>query len=104
VLHVRGWLAVSVAPAELPDDVHVFLSDNQGRRYGIDTRRKERLDVGEHFNRPALNECGYEATADISLLQGDFELSLVYTTGSKAFACPQCTVPVRIRPAVERDR
>ncbi|MBP2194650.1 hypothetical protein [Pantoea cypripedii] len=96
LLNSQGWLAASVSPAEVPDKVYLVLSGNEGKRYFFDTERKTRPDVGDYFKQPLLNSSGYETTADVSNLNGDYQLGLAYSRGNDLFVCPQFNVPVKI--------
>ena len=96
LLTIHGWIAASVDPAEVPENVYLVLSSLEGKRYFIDTRRTQRPDVGTHFNQPLLNSSGYTATADVSTLNGDFYLGLAYSRGKELFICPKFDISVRI--------
>lgn len=96
LLNAQGWLAVSISPAAVPDNVYLVLSDSKGKRYLFETRRKSRQDVGEYFRQPSLNSSGFESTADVSNLNGDYKLGLAYSKGNDLFVCTQFNVPVKI--------
>lgn len=89
LLNVNGWLALSVDAAELPDKTYLMLTNEQGKRYFIETQRTERPDVSAHFNKPQLNQSGYQVTADVTKLAGDYTLGLAYEKGKSMFMCPQ---------------
>ena len=95
-LNINGWLAASVENAEVPDKVYLVLSSNEGKRYFLDAKRTQRLDVGTHFNKLALNSSGYEAKANVSDLVGQYHLGLAYLKGNEIFVCPQFNIPVKL--------
>ncbi|ADU70296.1 hypothetical protein [Pantoea sp. At-9b] len=96
LLNVQGWLVASVTPAQLPDNVYVMLSDADGKRFLFNAQRKSRPDVGAYLKQPSLNSSGYELTADVSKLNGDYKLGLAYSKDNELFICPQFKVPVKI--------
>lgn len=96
LLHICGWLAASVDLTEVPDKVYLVLSNSQGERYFIDTKRTQRPDVGTHFNKPGLNLSGYETTANVSNLVGQYHLKLAYLKGNELFICPQFNIQVKL--------
>ncbi|QGR07380.1 hypothetical protein CTZ24_13520 [Pantoea phytobeneficialis] len=96
LLNIQGWLAASVSPAEVPDNIYLVLTDSEGKRHLFDTEHVTRPDVGEYFKQPSLNSSGYQSTADVSNLNGDYKLGLAYARDNELFVCPQFNVPVKI--------
>ena len=95
-LNINGWLAASVSLAEVPEKVYLVLSNAEGRRYFIDAKRTQRLDVGAYFNKPAMNLSGYEAKANVSNLIGSYHLGLAFLRDNELFICPQFHVPIKL--------
>lgn len=96
LLSIRGWMAASIAPAEVPDNIYMVLSDREGKRYLFDTKRMQRPDVGATFKQPQLNSSGFLSKANVSNLHGDYKLGLAYSKDNELFICPQFKVPVKI--------
>ncbi len=96
LLNIHGWLAASIDPATIPDSVYLVLSDLEGKRYFIDTKRTQRPDVGAYFNEPLLNSSGYASVVDVSNLSGEYYLGLAYSRDEEIFMCPQFNLPVKI--------
>ena len=98
VIRVTGWLvaAIDIDKASLPDAVYVVLTDNQGNRKFLKTRRMRRMDVGAYFKRPELNDSGYSTMADVSTLSGQFTLGLAIKKGNEIKICSQFKIPVTI--------
>jgi hypothetical protein len=89
LLNIHGWLAASVNLAEVPEKVYLVLSNAEGRRYFVDTKRTQRPDVGAHFKEPALNLSGYASKTRVSNLIGDYKLGLAYLKDNEILICPQ---------------
>lgn len=96
LLNINGWLAASVDPSEVPENVYLVLSGLEGKRYFIDTKRTQRPDVGAYFKNSSLNSSGYASAANVSDLSGDYSLGLAYSRRNELFVCPQFNIPVRI--------
>ncbi len=73
VLVLRGWTAVSVAPAVLPNRVAVALD---GRPAEATVRTTARLDVARMFQQAALARSGYEATLRAPARPGSYRLEV----------------------------
>lgn len=95
-LNINGWLAASVDPSEVPENVYLVLSGIEGKLYFIDTRRTQRPDVGAHFKNSSLNSSGYTSAANVSELRGDYSLGLAYSRSNQLFVCSQFNIPVKI--------
>lgn len=95
-LDISGWLAASVDRADVPDRVYLVLSNAEGKRYLIDTKRTQRPDVGGYYNKAELNYSGYAATANVSKLFGQYHLGLAYLKGTEIIVCPQFNLTVKL--------
>ena len=96
LLAVKGWLVASVEAADVPDTVYLVLSNAEGKRYLFDAERTQRIDVGKHFKKPALNYSGYEVVANVSKLFGQYHLGLAYEKDNNILVCPQFSIPIEI--------
>lgn len=96
LLKVSGWLALKNAPRL--GDVFLLLKSDGGQGKLIKTKRVFRPDVGAHFKNDALNWTGYAATADVSSLNGTYELGLAFKPKGveKLLVCPKFNIPVNI--------
>ncbi len=92
ILEVNGWLAPLASKATLPDKTYLVLSNEQGKRYFIETRPNERPDVAEFFKQPPMKAAGFAIKADVSKLEGDALMGLAYAKGGTLFLCPQFKV------------
>jgi len=96
LLKISGWLATSVEHGTLPEKVYLVLQDEKKKSYFIDTKRTKRPDVAKYFNMPSLDLTGYEATADVFKLVGQYRLELAYLKNDEILICPQFNIPVKI--------
>lgn len=96
LLKINGWLATSTKLGTVPDKVYVVLSDEKKKSYFIDTKQTKRPDVAKHYNMPSLDLTGYEATANVSKLVGQYRLKLAYLKNDEIFVCPQSNITVKI--------
>ncbi|MEB0013781.1 hypothetical protein QN379_13960 [Glaciimonas sp. Gout2] len=94
LLRVNGWLADSIEKATLPEAVYITLTDENGKRRYLNTRRILRADVGSHFKDSRLNNSGYSMVANVSSLRGNYSLGLAIKTLGKTMTCPQFHLPV----------
>ncbi|MHB1036357.1 MAG: hypothetical protein ACYC35_02935 [Pirellulales bacterium] len=98
VLSVRGWLAVSVKDGVAADAVFVTLTREQGNgTYYIRARSTPRLDVNQQFGQPDMADVGFEVTADVSGMEGNFVLGLARTYKGRRESCQQCRLPILIQ-------
>jgi hypothetical protein len=95
-LNIHGWLVASADLPDVSDKVYVVLSDANGKRYFIDTKRTQRPDVGAHFKEPALSLYGYTSKALVSNLVGDYNLGLAYLKGNEILICSQFNIPIKL--------
>ena len=95
-LKISGWLVASTDKAVLPEAVYVLLTDRQGNHKYLKTHLILRPDVGEYYNRPALNASGFETIADISALEGQYTLGLAMKQSGKIQRCRQFKIPATI--------
>jgi hypothetical protein len=96
LLEVQGWLALSVDRAVLPEAVYIVLTDSQGKHRYLRTRAMLRPDVGAAFKRPELEKAGYRTLADISSLEGEFNLGVAARQANKVEICPQFKVSTTV--------
>jgi hypothetical protein len=97
LLSVAGWLALSTKTGDLPDRVLLVLTDLSGTRSFVEPRRTRRVDLGTHFAVREMVDAGFEATFDVSRLQGRFTLALAYEDAGSLRMCPQFSVPLTLR-------
>jgi hypothetical protein len=86
-LSAHGWLATAQGTA--PAHVVLVLTDEAGRHFLVPTRRTQRPDVAARFGQPALQDSGYEASADVASLRGPFHLTVGYEDQGRIKTCPQ---------------
>ncbi len=91
---MNGWLAKSAENGQIPESVKLVLSATDGRHYLLKTRKTLRPDVGSYFKKKELGASGYEATADVSGLHGNYTLGLAYEENGIMKLCPM--VPIFI--------
>lgn len=96
LLRINGWLAVSVEKTALRGAVYVVLTDVQGKHKYLRTHATPRPDVGAYFKKPELNESGYATTADISALEGQYNLGLAVKQFNQIKICPQFNIGTTI--------
>lgn len=95
LLTVNGWLAKSAENGQIPESVKLVLSATDGRHYLLKTRKTLRPDVGSYFKKKELGASGYEATADVSGLHGNYTLGLAYEENGIMKLCPQFNIPTQ---------
>jgi hypothetical protein len=87
-LRVRGWAAISVAPATLADQLFVRLTDAAGHaRVSAVTGREARADVAAHYGQPALTNAGFDTMIDLAGLSGPTTLSLEALRDGRRWTC-----------------
>ncbi len=101
MLRVNGWLATSLDKAMLQDTVYVVLTDDHGNRSYLRTQRTPRPDVGEYLKNPELKDCGFSTLGDISLLEGQYILSIAVKHSDKIKIYPQFKIPITITKSQE---
>ena len=72
----------------------VVLSSEAGSVRYLNTRRTLRPDVAAAHHLPQMAAAGYEATIDISDLQGRFDLGLAWIYQGKLQQCRQIKIPL----------
>jgi hypothetical protein len=88
-LRLRGWAAISVAPATLADQLYVRLTDPSGRsRVSAVTGREARPDLAAHYGQPALTNAGFDTMIDLAGLSGPAKLSLEALRDGRRWTCP----------------
>lgn len=97
LLNVRGWLAKSAEEGLLPDSVLLVLKSSKGGNTFIETHKTPRPDVGAYFKKPTLNPSGYESTADVSAIVGNYTLGVAFAEGNHIEICPQFKVPADLK-------
>lgn len=102
LLKVSGWIVSSLESSSLPDAVFLVLSDKEGKHKLIKTRAISRPDVGAHFNKPAISECGYTSFTDVSELEGIYTLGIAIKQDDKIFLCPQFKIPTTIHKIAKK--
>jgi hypothetical protein len=95
-LNIHGWLATDVNLPLIPENIHLIISDERGRRWFLDAVKSSRPDVGNHFQQPLLDLSGYKIFADVSGLKGNYSLTLAYSNGGDFFSCSQFNIPISI--------
>ena len=93
-LSLAGWVAVAAQQGTLPDAAVVVLSSEAGSVRYLNTRRTLRPDVAAAHHLPQMAAAGYEATIDISDLQGRFDLGLAWIYQGKLQQCRQIKIPL----------
>ncbi len=87
-LRLRGWAAISVAPATLADQLFVRLTDAAGRsRVSAVAGREPRPDVAAHYGQPALTNAGFDTRIDLAGLSGPATLSLEALRDGRRWTC-----------------
>lgn len=95
---VHGWLAYSTQSGELYDQIFLVITDSEGTRRFISTRKESRGDLSEVFHQEALESSGFVSTIDASILTGKSKLGLVAVKNSILYQCSQFEVdldPIR---------
>ncbi len=87
-LEVQGWLVASIELEDVPNEVYLVLSNDVTERQVIKTKRHDRPDVAEFFERPNLKDVGFSVLADISNLSGVQSMRLGYSREDTLFLCP----------------
>jgi len=97
LLNVNGWMAISIEEGVLPDSVYIVLTNKeQGSQY-VKSLSSPRPDVGAYFKKTEMNGSGYKVMADVSTLNGLFELEIAIERDGKVMLCPQFKIPLRIK-------
>lgn len=96
LLTASGWLALSTDNGTVPDKTYLVLTATDESRFLVEAARTPRPDVGSHFNKPELSAAGFSATSDISSLDGNYTLSLAYSSERSLFLCPQFNIPINV--------
>ncbi|MGO9327499.1 MAG: O-fucosyltransferase family protein [Steroidobacteraceae bacterium] len=100
-LAVQGWLAISGKDGILPDAVFVTITDEQGHKVYLKTRRSRRPDVMEYFKQPNMLDAGFETADDIKRFSGNFLLGISRVYDGRLESCNQLTFPLSIDPTIE---
>ena len=104
LMSVSGWLAKSVEAGAVADSTLMVLRDSAGGYKFINTRKTARPDVGAHFKKPALDHSGFESTADLKAIEGDYMLGLAYMDGDQVRVCSNFNIPIRVNGASADER
>lgn len=96
VFKIKGWLVSSITKFIQPETVYVVLTDGKGKRLYLKTQQESRLDVGDHFKNPELNNSGYTAIADLNGLEGLYTLGLAIKQPDKIRLCTKFDIPLTI--------
>ena len=65
------------------------MQSSKGENTFIETRKVPRPDVAAYFKKPTLDSSGYETTADVSAIVGNYTLGLAFSEGNYIKICPQ---------------
>jgi hypothetical protein len=96
-LYVRGWLAVSVERAEVPEESYFALLRADGFAYLLRLPKSARPDVAAHFGKPPLANSGFEGVLDAARVpRGDYILGFARKFGGRLELCAQPRVPVAL--------
>lgn len=99
VLTIKGWLTTSINEPIPSEAVYVVLTDTKGKHLYFKTRQELRLDVGDYFKKPELNNSGYSTIADVGALEGTYTLGLAIKQHNKIMNCSQFNTPLTINKA-----
>lgn len=83
----KGWFAISTEEGLIPDETLIALTDRQGRRNFLPTKRILRSDVATYFKQPKLIQSGFDVRADLRELQGEYDLRMAYRLAGQVFVC-----------------
>lgn len=83
----KGWFAISTEKGLVPDAALIALTDGQGRRSFLPTKRTLRSDVASLFKQPQLIQSGFDVQADLRELKGEYDLRMAYRLADQVFVC-----------------
>ncbi len=83
----KGWFAISTEEGVVPEEALIALTDRQGRRSFLATKRTLRSDVATHFKQPQLIQSGFDVRADLRELEGEYDLRMAYRLAGQVFIC-----------------
>ena len=87
IFSVNGWLAYSTKSGELYDKIFVVITDSNDKKKFISTRKVNRLDVSNAFNKENLKKSGFTSIIDTSILDGKSKLGLAAVQNSVLYMC-----------------
>lgn len=91
---VSGWVASSLKPPTLAENVFVVMVDEAGEEIYYPARQSLRFDVRNRFMSGLLARSGFQAIADVSELEGKYTLGVAVRAEGRIARCPAISVPI----------
>lgn len=91
-LKINGWLTLHTDRQRITEQVYVVLTDSTGNHHAAPAHRGLRPDVAAAFHDAAIEPAGYALNADLSGLEGRYQLNLGYADRKQIYLCPDIGV------------
>jgi hypothetical protein len=99
---VSGWLSKSTTTGQVPNTTLLVLTDSDGKRTFIKTRRRVRPDVATFFRKPTLKDSGFTSMTDVSKRDGNYTLQLGFLEDNRISICSKPEIKGHIQKPAER--